>query len=767
MSQLEPRPRLGSRMDIDDVVNSLRAIQTYDYLRLSRNKDLSKYLASNDKKAGVENPKDKEMVQFSDSVIKINKRNRYQGRTLVLTNKSVYNFLTNKFSKPQRRIDFEKLEGVVLSRSSDEIVFQVDQEHDYRYVVQRRAEVVEVLSRFYEAICDKPIPIFFSEKRELKDFVITKNELEPGKTKVREKSASAVSETAASPQIKPSSKHKQQRSMSTLTIFDPTQSSKTENILNGFRKPDTVIEGWLTKMKGQREDKWDRKYFVLTSSRLSYFSPRIKGNILITESTVEPYVKTTAEEETKDEFVKDVVRFAMVIKSKNRRKPLVVAAESEDDMKQWQSAFQSVVEEGDREFVHLEGWLMKKDPTRKTWRRRYFVILKDRCWYFEMSLKGTIDLASGVSAHTSKQIAPTEGTHTNFAGMTSRTRFAYRFTVSDGHRLYKIGADTKEDMDTWIHQIDTAGRKHTPGITRKAANSAVPVELAKSLQENAPEGKVTFVFTDIQSSTSLWESEPDAMDQSLELHDRILRMLLKKFNGYEVKTEGDAFMVTFFRIVDAILWCLEVQLELNKQEWNEDLGKVAGAKTVMDSEGNTVFAGIRVRMGIHTGEPNCRRNPVTGRMDYFGPVVNESARVSDTGHGGQIVVTSPVKQMMDEGLEELEPYNVQSKDLGAHDLKGIAEPVQIFEVLPASLAMRSEVFPPIRTITNERKKKKEDADKTDKDPEEEEELSVRSTEYDYDDDDDALLEDESALNAIAEIEEETASLVVSNGFLEN
>lgn len=167
------------------------------------------------------------------------------------------------------------------------------------------------------------------------------------------------------------------------------------------------------------------------------------------------------------------------------------------------------------------------------------------------------------------------------------------------------------------------------------------------------------MFTDVQSSTTLWEKVPDAMDVALAQHDRILRELLVIFRGYEVKTEGDAFMVTFFTALDAICWCMAVQIKLLEASWSEEFCTMAAAKreSVKDENGAevVVFNGIRIRMGIHTGYPNCRRNPVTGRMDYFGPVVNRSARVSDTGHGGQVVCTQEVVDILnsEEGKKDI------------------------------------------------------------------------------------------------------------------
>lgn len=254
------------------------------------------------------------------------------------------------------------------------------------------------------------------------------------------------------------------------------------------------------------------------------------------------------------------------------------------------------------------------------------------------------------------------------------------------------------------------------------------------MDEKAPSGNVTFVFTDVQSSTTLWDTNATAMNTALTEHDRVMRMLLVRYRGYEVKTEGDAFMVTFFNPLDAVRWCIAVQRALLAANWNADLLAMDAAKAEFDPETKQpLFSGLRVRMGIHSGEPIARQNPVTKRMDYFGPVVNMSARISDTAHGGQIVCSKAVYDQIERDrkvveemsskdpsgtaaalenlkLEDQSPSatipaayhaaaiadfpDMRMKDLGAFALKGIAEPVRIYQVVPTDLAKRT--FPPLR-----------------------------------------------------------------------
>jgi predicted ATPase/class 3 adenylate cyclase/Tfp pilus assembly protein PilF len=201
----------------------------------------------------------------------------------------------------------------------------------------------------------------------------------------------------------------------------------------------------------------------------------------------------------------------------------------------------------------------------------------------------------------------------------------------------------------------------------------------------APTGTVTIACSDIQGSTPLWAAAPKAMTQALELHDQLLRSLLERHGGYEFSAEGDALKVAFDSSIAALRWCEEVQLALMDIRWPQEL---LSEDSAADAEG---FRGLRVRMGIHRGEPVCRVNPVTQRMDYFGPVVNLAARISSAPHGGQVIASRSVLDEVHDSLDSL----IQT-DLGAHHLRGIAHPIELVQLIPKPLKAR--IFPPLRTL---------------------------------------------------------------------
>ena len=149
----------------------------------------------------------------------------------------------------------------------------------------------------------------------------------------------------------------------------------------------------------------------------------------------------------------------------------------------------------------------------------------------------------------------------------------------------------------------------------------------------------------------------------------------------------DREQIAFGSAEDAVKWCLETQQALLKEEWPSEIyeGEDSAVELI---DGVEIYRGLRVRMGVHTGEPSAQRDPVTGRMDYFGPMVNRSARVEGTAHGGQIVISGDVYQQVKDALESgaIEPAEIQ--EMGSHRLKELQSDTELFQLLPVSLTKR-------------------------------------------------------------------------------
>ncbi|CAO3647711.1 unnamed protein product [Mucor hiemalis] len=166
--------------------------------------------------------------------------------------------------------------------------------------------------------------------------------------------------------------------------------------------------------------------------------------------------------------------------------------------------------------------------------------------------------------------------------------------------------------------------------------------LARLEREVAPPvSQLALVFTDIKSSTQFWETQPENMRSAIKIHDAIMRRTLRSVGGYEVKTEGDAFMVCFKNITAALLWCFTVQLQLLEADWPAGILDTEEGREI-EKDNVVIYKGLSVRMGIHWGTPVFERNPITQRMDYFGPVVNKASRICNAADGGQICVSSDV-----------------------------------------------------------------------------------------------------------------------------
>jgi ABC-type phosphate transport system substrate-binding protein/class 3 adenylate cyclase len=208
-----------------------------------------------------------------------------------------------------------------------------------------------------------------------------------------------------------------------------------------------------------------------------------------------------------------------------------------------------------------------------------------------------------------------------------------------------------------------------------------------------PDGFIGLVFTDVMCSTALWEADHDSMAASIELHNSIIRQAITDFNGYEVKTEGDSFMIAFGDPVDAIVFASEAQQRLVDADWPEALLKHQLCAEMADDNGEVIFRGIRVRIGLHIGEPVCKLDPTTKRTDYFGPVVNLAARIENEADGGTTYMSPDVRIfLVANSQKDMRVQNILDNSIirstGFYRLQGLSLPQELFLMLPTNLMHR-------------------------------------------------------------------------------
>jgi class 3 adenylate cyclase len=178
-----------------------------------------------------------------------------------------------------------------------------------------------------------------------------------------------------------------------------------------------------------------------------------------------------------------------------------------------------------------------------------------------------------------------------------------------------------------------------------------------------PGGTVTFLFTDIEGSTRLLQELGDGYGEVVRDHRRLLREELGAKGGAEVDTQGDAFFYSFPRAKDAVSGAVAAQRALAEHTWPGS-------------------AQVRVRMGLHTGEPS------VGEEGYLGLDVVRAARICSAGHGGQILVSETTRALVGNDL----PEGVSVRDLGRQHLKDI----QHEHVYELSLDEGKREFPPLK-----------------------------------------------------------------------
>lgn len=219
--------------------------------------------------------------------------------------------------------------------------------------------------------------------------------------------------------------------------------------------------------------------------------------------------------------------------------------------------------------------------------------------------------------------------------------------------------------DLTLERLQTVAATLAAPVT-PGHDSAVPLaEPTTPAAATFPTGTVTFLFTDIEGSTTLWEQQPQAMSAALARHDAILRETIAAHGGMVFKTVGDAFHAVFTTASAAIDAALALQQALHAE----------GARSTCQ---------LHVRVALHTGVAELRDG------DYFGPALNRVARLLAAAHGGQILLSLATEELVRDQL----PPHVTLRDLGTHPLKDLRHPEQIFQLVTADLPVD---FPPLHT----------------------------------------------------------------------
>ena len=246
----------------------------------------------------------------------------------------------------------------------------------------------------------------------------------------------------------------------------------------------------------------------------------------------------------------------------------------------------------------------------------------------------------------------------------------------------RIGAPLDLNVTRWERGTSTPSAYYTQKLCELFGKSASelgllpprpeaeaggkPAPESSSHPQDLPTGTVTLLFSDIEGSTRLLQQLGDEYANLLADHHRLLRMISSRWNGREVDSQGDSFFLAFTRAGDAVEAALAIHRALAANSWPNN-------------------ATVRVRIGLHTGEPQLSPD------GYIGMDVHFASRVMSAGHGGQTLLSHTTYNLVEQYL----PEGAYLKDLGEHRLKDLQRPTHLFQLEAADLPGE---FPPLKTL---------------------------------------------------------------------
>jgi LuxR family maltose regulon positive regulatory protein len=232
----------------------------------------------------------------------------------------------------------------------------------------------------------------------------------------------------------------------------------------------------------------------------------------------------------------------------------------------------------------------------------------------------------------------------------------------------------------WYAYRKTQGTLAKKYLGKTASLTLVQLEqvaVALAGQEPAPVGDLptgttTLLFTDIEGSTRLLQQLGQQYAGMLTACRQLLRAAFQQYHGHEVDTQGDVFFVVFARATDAVAAAVAAQRALVNHAWPEGVA-------------------IRVRMGLHTGEPHLLSE------GYVGLDTHLAARIMSAGHGGQVLLSQTTRELVEHTLSE----GVSLRDLGEHQLKDLPHPTHLFQLVIEGVVAD---FPPLKSVESQQQR---------------------------------------------------------------
>jgi predicted ATPase/class 3 adenylate cyclase/DNA-binding CsgD family transcriptional regulator len=220
-----------------------------------------------------------------------------------------------------------------------------------------------------------------------------------------------------------------------------------------------------------------------------------------------------------------------------------------------------------------------------------------------------------------------------------------------------------ENVQAFAHALREAflGESLVPSFDSSTWN-----EQKRSSPRNFPTGTVTLLFADIEGVTHMLRQPGAYSANVLEECRHLLRTVFQPWNGREIDRQNDAILVAFARATDAVLAAVEAQRAIATRPWPEGVT-------------------VRVRMGLHTGEPSLTSE------GYIGPDVHRAVRIMSAAHGGQILLSQTTANLVEQEL----PDDVVLRDLGEYHLKDLGRPRRLFQLVISDLPKN---FPPLKTL---------------------------------------------------------------------